>query len=292
MTKHKKQPKGKIAKYSDKESGRNASHNSKQKPQDSARSSPSGRSGSSGSGFGPNGQIWLYGTHAVEAALANPKRKKYRLLVNEDLSTSYEVEGKEIEPEYVARLDIERQLPYDAVHQGLALLVAPLDYAAIEDVCEESDDTSIVIVLDQVTDPRNIGAIMRSATAFGASAIIVPDKHTPEATAVLAKAASGALDRLPMVRVTNLTRALGLLKEAGFWTVGLDANAEQTLAEANLSGKLAIIMGAEGTGLRRLTTANCDYLVKIPIDPTADSLNVSAAAAITLYEIIRNRAGS
>ncbi|MBT4588006.1 MAG: 23S rRNA (guanosine(2251)-2'-O)-methyltransferase RlmB [Rhodospirillaceae bacterium] len=260
----------------------------------SARNSSSqsnrNRAKASGSGLGPNGQIWLYGNHAVEAALANPKRKKYRLLVNEEFSGTYEIGESEVQPEFVDRQDIERLLPADAVHQGMALLVAPLDYEAIETICAEATDPSIVIVLDQVTDPRNIGAIMRSATAFGATAIVVPDKHTPEATPALAKAASGALDRLPMVRVTNLTRALGQLKEAGFWTIGLDANAEQTLAQANLSGKLAVIMGAEGKGLRRLTSENCDYLVNIPIDPTADSLNVSAAAAITLYEIVRNRA--
>ena len=291
MTKHKKSSKGKMAPYSDKEAGRNKNPKSnKNRNRDDSNSSRSGSGRASGTGFGPNGQIWLYGTHAVESALANPKRKKYRLLVNEELSDSYELEGDEVEPEFVARQDIDRQLRADAVHQGQALLVAPLEYEAIETVCSESGDDAIVIVLDQVTDPRNIGAIMRSATAFGASAIIVPDKHTPEATAALAKAASGALDRLPMVRVTNLTRALGLLKDAGFWTVGLDANADQTLAQADLKGKLAVIMGAEGKGLRRLTAENCDYLVNIPIDPAADSLNVSAAAAITLYEIARNRA--
>jgi 23S rRNA (guanosine2251-2'-O)-methyltransferase len=286
MTKHKKSPKGKMAKYSNRESGRSSPQNS---DRNRRREGSNGGSRPAGSGIGPNGQIWLYGIHAVEAALANPKRKKYRLLVNEELSTDYEVEAGEVQPEYVSRQDIDRQLPFDAVHQGLALLVAPLEYEAIETVCSDAGDDAVVVVLDQITDPRNIGAIMRSATAFGATAIIMPDKHTPEATAALAKAASGALDRLPMVRVTNLTRALGLLKDAGFWTVGLDANADQTLAEAKLSGKLAVIMGAEGAGLRRLTTENCDYLVNIPIDPTADSLNVSAAAAITLYEITRNR---
>jgi 23S rRNA (guanosine2251-2'-O)-methyltransferase len=294
MTKHKKAPKGTSAKYSNKETSRNSN-----KPL--AHPFPnylgkenfsSSRPRPSGSGLGPNGQIWLYGNHVVEAALANPKRRKYRLLVNQDWSTDYEVDGNEVQPEYVPRQDIESQLPADAVYQGLALLVAPLEYEAIETICSESEEDSVVIVLDRITDPRNIGAIMRSAAAFGASAVIVPNKHTPEVTAVLAKAASGGLDRLPMVRVTNLTRALGLLKDAGFWTVGLDANSDQTLAQANLSGKLAVILGAEGTGLRRLTSENCDYLVKIPIDPTADSLNVSAAAAITLYEIARNRAGS
>ena len=275
MAKRKKSPSRKF----DQKSGRNLGR-------ESANSPPSdGFSGSSAGG----GRVWLYGNHAVEAALTNPRREKFRLVVNEETKDNFELECADVSPEFVNRQEIDRLLPPGAVHQGLALMVAPIDYEHIETICADPGENEIVIVLDQVTDPRNIGAIMRSATAFGATAIIVPDKHTPEATAVLAKAASGALDRLPMVRVTNLTRALGQLKEAGFWTVGLDANAPKTLAEANLSGRLAVIMGAEGKGLRRLTAENCDFLVKIPIDPAADSLNVAAAAAITLYEIVRNR---
>ncbi len=271
MTKRKKSPKSKSRDSSAQKSGRNPDR------QIRSKISPSG-----------GGRLWLYGNHAVEAALANPRRRKFRLLVNQDWKAGFEAGDADIEPEFLPRHEIERQLPPGAVHQGLALQVAPLEDSDIETICRDANEKAVVVILDQVTDPRNIGAIMRSATAFGAAAIIVPDKHTPEATAVLAKAASGALDRLPMARVTNLARALGQLKEAGFWTVGLDTDAPQTLAEANLSGKLAIIMGAEGKGLRRLTAENCDFLVKIPIDPGADSLNVSAAAAITLYEIARN----
>ena len=250
---------------------------------------PNSQSKQSGSGFGPKGQTWLYGVHAVESALTNPERRKYRLLVNQEWTTSYKVEGNEIVPEYVSRQDIERQLPLNAVHQGLALLVAPLSHVSIETICKNARDNSVVIVLDQVTDPRNIGAIMRSAFAFGASAVIVTDKYTPETTAAMAKAASGALDRLPLVRVTNLTRSLILLKKAGFWLAGLDANADQTIVQANFNGKLAIILGAEGSGLRRLTSQNCDYLVNIPIQKSTDSLNVSIAASIALYEVFRNR---
>ncbi|MBT4941266.1 MAG: 23S rRNA (guanosine(2251)-2'-O)-methyltransferase RlmB [Rhodospirillaceae bacterium] len=237
---------------------------------------------------------WLYGRHPVFAALDNPQRRVHRLLATAGAAKSIPAisehrHGQDLKAEIVARHDLDNLLPEGAVHQGLALQVAPLEDSDIETICRNEDDNAIVVILDQVTDPRNIGAIMRSATAFGAAAIIVPDKHTPEATAVLAKAASGALDRLPVARVTNLARAIGQLKEAGFWTVGLDAEASQTLAEAKLSGKLAIILGAEGKGLRRLTAEKCDFLVKIPIDAQADSLNVSAAAAITLYEIVRNR---
>ena len=284
MTKHKKSPRTKTAKYSDKEFDNASDQQRNRAGHNNSRLKPSG------SGFGPNGQTWLYGIHVVEAALANLKRKKYRLLVNKEWTTSYKVDGNEIQPEYVSREEIERQLQSDAVHQGLALLVAPLDHVAIETVCNDATGNSVIIVLDQVTDPRNIGAIMRSAIAFGAAAIVVTDKYTPETTASMAKAASGALDRLPLVRVKNLARSLVLLKKAGFWTVGLDASADQTIAQANLNGKLAIILGAEGSGLRRLTAENCDYLVNIPIEPSAESLNVSVAASIALYEISRNRA--
>jgi 23S rRNA (guanosine2251-2'-O)-methyltransferase len=284
MTKHKKSPRTKTAKYSDKEFDNASDQQRNRAGHNNSRLKPSG------SGFGPNGQTWLYGIHVVEAALANLKRKKYRLLVNKEWTTSYKVDGNEIQPEYVSREEIERQLQSDAVHQGIALLVAPLDHVAIETVCNDATDNSVIIVLDQVTDPRNIGAIMRSAIAFGAAAIVVTDKYTPETTASMAKAASGALDRLPLVRVKNLARSLVLLKKAGFWTVGLDASADQTIAQANLNGKLAIILGAEGSGLRRLTAENCDYLVNIPIEPSAESLNVSVAASIALYEISRIRA--
>ena len=243
----------------------------------------------SGSGFGSNGQIWFYGIHAVESALLNPERKKYQLLVNQEWTTSYKVPGNEIEPQYVSRKVIESKLPLTAVHQGLALLVAPLPHVPIETICKNSNDNSVVIVLDQINDPRNIGAIMRTASAFGASAIIVTDRYTPETTASMAKAASGALDRIPVVRVTNLSRSLVLLKKAGFWLAGLDANASQTIYQANLGGKIAIILGAEGSGLRRLTAQNCDYLIKIPMDASSNSLNVSVAASIALYEVYRNR---
>ena len=283
MTKYKKSPKSNMAKSAVQEF--NQISNQKR----NVRERSNVQSKRSGSGFGPNGQTWLYGIHAVEAALANPTRKKYRLLVHQEWNNSYKVEGSQITPEYVTRQDIERQLPLNAVHQGLALLVAPLSHVAIETICKNAKEHSVVIVLDQVTDPRNIGAIMRSAFAFGACAVIVTEKYTPETTASMAKAASGALDRLPLVRVTNLTRSLVLLKKAGFWLAGLDANADQTIVQANFNGKLAIILGAEGSGLRRLTSQNCDYLVNIPIQQSTDSLNVSVAASIALYEVFRNR---
>ncbi len=238
------------------------------------------------------GKIWIYGNHAVMAALDNSLRKKFRLLVNKEWRDGGDlfdgIDDLTIQPEFISRQEMEQVLPPGAVHQGLALQAAPLPPAALEDLFAlQDEETAVVVMLDQVTDPRNMGAVMRSAAAFGANALVVPDRHTPEATAVLAKAASGALDRLPLIRVSNLGRALDQLKDYGFWTVGLDGDGGQTLAETDLGGKTVLILGAEGKGLRRLTAEKCDFLVRIPIDAQADSLNVSAAAAIALYEIAR-----
>jgi len=235
---------------------------------------------------GPNNRYWIYGHHTVQAALVNPKRKKYRLLVDKKLLfPSNFITGK-FQTEHVSRHQITQQLDSGAVHQGLALLVSPLQQPSIEDVCHEANENSVMVILDQVTDPRNIGAIMRSAAAFGASAIIVPEKNTPDMPATLEKAAAGAADLLPMVRVANLTRALKQLKKFGYWIFGLDASANQTITQVKLNGKLALVLGSEGSGLRKLTAKNCDHLVNIPIEPTIGSLNVSVAASIFLYELI------
>lgn len=244
------------------------------------RPNPSARAG--------RDRLWLYGNHAVEAALANPARVKHRLVVTGELAPEIAAGlTGDIAPEVMDRREVDRLLPPGAVHQGMALLASPLTDISLEEICAAVGEEAVLVILDQANDPRNIGAVLRSAAAFGADAVIVPDRHTPEATAVLAKAASGALDKVPFVRVNNLARAMDQLKEAGFWFTGLDADVEQTLAEANLKGKTALVLGAEGTGLRRLTKETCDFLVRIPIDPDSESLNLSAAAAITLYEIRR-----
>jgi len=232
----------------------------------------------------PRDRLWLYGNHAVEAALANPKRKKHRFVVTPSHNDLH-LEG--LDTEVLDRQDLDRLLPPGAVHQGMAVLVSPLPEADISEVIDNAGENSIVVILDQATDPQNIGAVLRSAAAFGADAVVVPDRHTPEATAVLAKAASGALDRVPFIRVTNLARTMKELKDTGYWCAGLVADGDQTLAEANLTGKTVLALGAEGTGLRRLTRETCDFLVRIPINDEMDSLNLSAAAAITLYELKR-----
>lgn len=239
---------------------------------------------------------WLYGLHAVKAALDNPRRKALRLLATDEAiaaivgnRNSFKEMYPQIAVEPATRELISQLLPPHAVHQGAALLADPLGDVALEDVLDEVDEqqNAVVLVLDQVTDPQNVGAILRSAAAFNVAAVLVPDRHSPPETAALAKAASGAIEMVPLVRVVNLARALEQLKQAGFWTAGLAGEATQTLAAANLSGKIALVLGAEGEGLRRLTREHCDILVKLPISPRMESLNVSAAAAVALYELAR-----
>lgn len=235
----------------------------------------------------PGGPYWLYGHHAVEAALANPERKILRL-AQSDAGELPVVEGHEWEQ--VSRDILESWLPAGAVHQGLAAKVHPLPDRAIEDVIAEaaSRENAQVMILDQVTDPQNVGAILRSAAAFSALAVILTERHAAPESGALAKAASGALEHVPLIRVANLARALELLKKGGFWIAGLAAEGTQTLAEAKLTGKVGLALGAEGPGLRRLTREHCDLLVRLPTSGPIDHLNVSNAAAVALYELVRN----
>ena len=260
--------------------------------QGSGRSQPSNRAPrQSGGGY------WLAGTHAVMAALANPERKPRRLLATPEAAKSNAEALERIKAtrslppiELVERIDIDRLLPAGTVHQGLAAQVDPLEPLTIEDIARDGAQrpSAVVVVLDQVTDPHNVGACLRSAAAFGALAVVVPDRHAPEETAAMAKAASGALERMPLVRVTNVVRALEELKRAGFWIAGLAADGPRTLAEANLSGRVVLALGAEGEGLRRLTREHCDHLVRLPMTGQVESLNVSNAAAVALYELARS----
>lgn len=237
-------------------------------------------------------QLWLYGLHAVKAALANPQRRHHRLLLTDEAAGALQTDLSNINdlrPEILAREAIARFLPPGAVHQGAALLSEPLAHVALEDVIDQaaSAEKSVVVILDQVTDPQNVGAILRSAAAFGAHAVVVPDRHAPPETGALVKAASGAVEMVPLVRVVNLARAMEDLKAAGFWCAGLDGHAQQSLAAADMTGKVALVLGAEGEGLRRLTRDHCDILVRLPISDRMESLNVSAAAAVALYELAR-----
>lgn len=187
-----------------------------------------------------------------------------------------------------SRREIDAVVGEDAVHQGIALLTRALDHR-IEDVLEiaGAKPNACVLVLDQVTDPHNVGAILRSAAAFGASAVIAPDRHAPDESGAMAKSASGALDKIAYVKATNLVRALEQIKEHQFWLVGLDADAPQVLGQLKLGGRIALVVGAEGEGLRRLVRETCDHVARLPMAGDMESLNVSNAAAIALYEKVR-----
>jgi 23S rRNA (guanosine2251-2'-O)-methyltransferase len=236
---------------------------------------------------GRKGSGWLYGRHAVAAALANPARHAVRLVVAAG-TPEIPVSGG-IEPEIVAREALEALLPPGAVHQGIALQADPLPDLPIEEVCARAGtrDSALVVVLDQVTDPHNIGAVLRSAAVFGALAVVVQDRHAPPQTGVMAKAASGALESVPLVRVTNLARALETLKSAGFWCVGLDAAAPAALDALPPAARRVLVLGAEGPGMRRLTRETCDELARIDGPGPLSSLNVSSAAAVALYALSR-----
>ncbi len=254
-------------------------------------------------GGGGGGKTWLYGIHPVLAALANPRRKILQIAIQREVDAQL---GPKLETlaeahplglpdaEILDREQLDRMLPRGAVHQGLAALVEGLDDPDLDDIVRatEGQDAARVVVLDQVTDPHNVGAILRSCAGFGVAAVICPERHSPGATAVMAKAASGALERVPFVRVVNLARALEHLKKAGYWCVGLAGEAQTQLHEADMTGKIALVVGAEGEGLRRLTREHCDLLVRIPIDKGLESLNVSNATAIALYELQRRVAAA
>jgi len=229
-------------------------------------------------------QIWLYGYHAVLAALANPQRQKHRLVVT---SKTFLETSNFIKPEIMDRSKFDQFLPTGVVHQGIALLTSPLPQISLKNLLNHTSKNSVIIALDQANDPRNIGAVLRSASAFQTDAVIIPERYSPQATSVLAKSASGALEKTPLIRVTNLARTLEQLKQVGYWCAGLVPDAKQTLAEAKLTGKIVLVLGSEGKGIRRLTRDRCDYLLRIPIDREMESLNISAAAAISLYELNR-----
>lgn len=242
----------------------------------------------------PRQALWIYGRHPVLAALGNGRRRIDRLLATDDTATDLEsamAEAPAPRPkvEIVDRRAISSLVPPDAVHQGFAALARPLPADDLNTVLNQAGKTplKVVVVLDQVTDPRNVGAVLRSADAFAAVAVVVQDRHAPEETGALAKAASGALETVPLIRVTNLARTLRMLREMQFQCVGFAADSPLVLAQVPLQGRLALVLGAEGSGLRRLVRETCDVIVRIPISPGVDSLNLAAVAAIALYECRR-----
>ena len=223
----------------------------------------------------------LYGWHTVTAALANPARRLRKFLATENAARRLAEEkvASKLPPEIVRPDAIAARLPPDAVHQGFYLETDPLPAPSVEDLAADG----VVLVLDQITDPHNVGAIFRSAAAFAATAIVTTARHSPETTGALAKAASGALEHVAFVTVQNLARALAALKERGFLVIGLDSSGGDDLAALPLRAPLALVFGAEGKGLRQLTKDTCDHVARLNLPGAIQSLNVSNAAALALY---------
>ena len=241
--------------------------------------------GGRGSGRASTGAVRLWGRHAVEAALLNPERTHRKLWATQEGVASLDGELPANFPvEYASAADLARLVARDAPHQGLVLECNALEDVFLDEILQ-GDANRPVLVLDQVTDPHNVGAIMRSAAAFGAAAIVTQDRHAPPESGTLAKSASGALETVPWVRVVNLSRALDELAEAGYWRIGLDGAGTSTLAEALPIGPVALVLGAEGEGMRHNITQHCDTIARLPITSAIESLNVSNAAAIALYAV-------
>lgn len=231
---------------------------------------------------GETGRPRLYGRHAVEAALANPERRLVKLFATHDAAARLAVPAG-LPVQFGDGADLARLVPPDAPHQGLVLEVEPLEGAWLSDLLVEP--AGPIVVLDQVTNPMNVGAILRSAAAFGAAGLVTQDRNSAGETGALARAAAGALERVPWARVVNLARALEEMADAGVWRVGLAGEAGAVLADALPSGPVALVLGAEGEGMRHNTRAHCDVLARLPISDAVESLNVSVAAAIALYAV-------
>jgi len=234
--------------------------------------------------------VILYGRHAVFAALKNKNRKIIRLLVAAENEAEVRKTFGNINFYTASKKEIEKIVPQGAVHQGFALETKPLDPPFLSDFLSECADKPKcrVLILDQVTDPQNIGAIIRSAAAFNVDAVILQDKNAPYESGAMAKAAAGTLELVQILRETNLSRTIEALKKAGFWIVGMDGYAKQKLQDVEKNAKLAIVMGSEGAGMRRLIEESCDILVRLEINKNVESLNVSTAAAVTLYELSKD----
>lgn len=234
---------------------------------------------------------WIYGLHAARAALENPARRIHRILVTRNAAQILEAALARpgptptiVEPDALAAA-----LPPGAVHQGIAVSAEPLPEPDLEDVCDaaERGTGALLVVLDQVTDPQNVGSVLRTAAAFGAAAVVTTRRNAPPITGALTKAASGALEAVPLVAVPNLARALDELGERGFLRIGLAGDADRLLSEMEGDSRLALVLGAEGSGLRRLTRERCDALARLPTRPLMPHLNVAAAASAALYEFAR-----
>lgn len=232
-------------------------------------------------------QLIIYGRHAVISAIKNPNRNIYKLVITPENRAEVNNLGQTLPIVVADKKDFNKFLPEDAVHQGFALFCSRLESVDIMDLIKMAEDKERchILILDQVTDPQNIGAIIRSCAAFNTLGLVVQDKNSPLESGAMDKAAAGTIEFVPVARVTNLSRAIEQLKDNGFWVMGMDGYASDTIDKINKNGKTAIVMGSEGKGMRRLVQENCDSSVKLPISPNVESLNVSTAAAIALYEL-------
>jgi 23S rRNA (guanosine2251-2'-O)-methyltransferase len=218
----------------------------------------------------------------VAAALDNPDRKVLRAWATREAAAF--MQFPDSLPVTLAEApDLARLVPGDAPHQGVVIEVEPLEGAWLDGLLNEDRERGVILVLDQVTDPHNLGAILRSAAAFGAIGVVTQDRHSPPESGVVAKAASGALERVPWVRVVNLARALEEIGEAGYWRIGLAGEADMDLGQALGPPRVALVLGAEGAGMRPNTRDHCDAIARLPISAAVESLNVSNAAAVALY---------
>lgn len=261
------------------------SRNRDTKPSRALRGRAGRMQGGRGSGRASAGAVRLWGRHAVEAALKNPERNHRKLWATREGVASLDGELPQDFPvEYAQPADLARLVARDAPHQGLVLDCDALEDRFLDEVMQ-GDPARPLVVLDQVTDPHNVGAIMRSAAAFNAAAIVTQDRHSPPESGTLAKSASGALEVVPWVRVVNLARALEEMAEAGYWRIGLDGEGKATLGEALPAGPVALVLGAEGDGMRHNIMQHCDAIARLPMSGAVESLNVSNAAAIALYAL-------
>jgi 23S rRNA (guanosine2251-2'-O)-methyltransferase len=224
----------------------------------------------------------FWGKHAVAAALDNPARKVLKAWATREAAGFMQF-ASDVAVTLADVADLGRLVPHDAPHQGVVVEVEPLEEVWLDSILNDAPDRALLLVLDQVTDPHNVGAILRSAAAFGAIGIVTQDRHSPPESGALAKAASGSLERVPWARVVNLARALEEIGEAGFWRIGLAGDAEMDLKDALGPQRIALVLGAEGPGLRPNTREHCDALARLPIGDAVESLNVSNAAAVALY---------
>lgn len=244
--------------------------------------------------YKPTGEnVLIWGLHAARMAFLNPKRRISRLWLTEGGQKLFEKTISEAREELLVRPDakkmerdaLDRITPPNSVHQGIVIETEPLPGTGLHDIISVDPAPDLILMLDQVTDPHNVGAIMRSAAAFGAGAVVMTERNAPNSTGVLAKSASGALEVTPMIHVVNLARALDELREAGYWCVGLAEEGQKNLNDLDLSGRTVLVLGAEGEGLRHLTRQKCDELARLPTQGPIESLNVSNAAAVAMYEV-------